>query len=283
MISEGALVLFTLASELACGLALAAALLDVFGRGPEAAAVGRKLALAAFPVAVAAMAASLFHLGRPLSAWRAVLNWKTSPLSAEILFFAPFLGASFLYAIVWFLRRTILRRTLGVLTAGLGVAAVVASSLVYLIPGREPWNSGWVPLSFFGSALILGGLTAVSFGGLDGKDRSRRLALLGGAIGGLTLALSAGWMLLRVSGSGLDAYGTAQLRAARALVMADSGLWLALIIVLSGILPIAFAVLGRRSSRYDAGFGKGVLLAALAGLAVGRVLMFAVGTRIPLF
>jgi anaerobic dimethyl sulfoxide reductase subunit C len=283
MIPEGSLVLFTLASELACGLALAAALLDLFGRTPEAPAAARKLAILAFPVALAAMAASLFHLGRPFSAWRAILNWRTSPLSAEILFFALFLGASFLCAVLWLTRRSQARRIIGALTAALGIAAVTASSMVYLVPGRAPWNSGWVPLSFLGSTLVLGAMTAISFGGLAEKGLSRRLMLSGGAVGGLAVALSAAWMFLRMSGSGLDAYGTAQLRAARSLILADSGLWLALFALLAGILPIAFSILGRRSAKYDAGFGKGALLAAIAGLTIGRVLMFAAGTRIPLF
>ncbi len=281
-IPEGPLVVFTMASELACGLALAAACLDlVSGSSGEAGA--RRLGISVFPVAFLGMAASLFHLGRPLSAWRAVLNWRTSPLSAEILFFGLFLGASFLYSVLWWAGRKKGRRLLGAGTALLGLGAVISSSLVYLIPGRAPWNSGWIPLSFLGTAVVLGGAAAPAFGKLDGNIRKRRIFLSAGAAGGAAILLSAAWMLAGFSGQAPDAYRTAQLEAAGLLVLSDSAVWLGLYVVLAGILPIGFAILRWRSSRPASGFATTVFLSALAGATIGRVLMFVVGTRIPVF
>jgi anaerobic dimethyl sulfoxide reductase subunit C (anchor subunit) len=282
LIPEGPLVVFTLASELACGLALAAACLDLISRGPGEAGA-RRLGISVFPVAVLGMAASLFHLGRPLSAWRAILNWRTSPLSAEILSFGLFLGASFLYSILWWARRTAGRRFLGVVTGFLGLGAVISSSLVYLIPGRAPWNSGWVLLSFLGSTFVLGGMAAHVFGKLGEDIRASRIVLSAGAVGGAAILVSTAWMLARFSGRVPDAYGTSQLEAAGRLVLSDSAVWLGLYVGLAGILPVAFAILRRRSSRPAARIGRMAFWSVLAGAAVGRVLMFAVGIRIPLF
>jgi anaerobic dimethyl sulfoxide reductase subunit C (anchor subunit) len=282
LIPEGPLVVFTMASELACGLALAAACLDlVSGSAGEAGA--RRLGIAVFPLAVLGMAASLFHLGRPLSAWRAILNWRASPLSAEILFFSLFLGASFLYSVLWWTGRKKGCRLLSAGMALLGLSAVISSSFVYLIPGRAPWNSGWIPLSFLGTAFVLGGVAAPAFGKLNGNIRTRRIFLAAGATGGAAIILSAAWMLARLSGQAPDAYGTAQLEAAGRLIFSDSAVWLGLYVILAGILPIVFAILRWRSSRPAAGIAKAIFAAVLAGAVVGRVLMFAVGTRIPAF
>ncbi len=282
MIPECPLVLFTLASQLACGLALAAACLDLVSRRPgESGAKG--LAISVFPLAVLGMAASLFHLGRPFAAWRAVLNWRTSPLSAEILFFGLFLGASFLYSGLWWTGRKKGRLLLGAATAFLGLGTVISSSLIYLIPGREPWNSGWVPLSFLGTAFGLGGAAASAFGRLGGNIRMRRIFLSAGAVGGAAILLSAAWMFARFSGQAPDAHGASQLEAAGHLLSSDLAALFGLYIVLAGILPIALAVLRWRSPDPANRIVKAAFWAVLAGAAVGRVLMFAVGTRIPVF
>ena len=90
-------------------------------------------------------------------------------------------------------------------------------------------------------------------------------------------------MFVRFSGQVPDAYGTAQLEAAERLIVSDSAVWLGLYVILAGVLPIVFAILRWRSSRPAAGLAKAIFAAVLAGAAVGRVLMFAVGTRIPRF
>src|SRR4029434_3286429 len=50
----------------------------------------------------AGLAASVFHLGRPLGAWRFFLGLRTSWMSREILAFGLFAGAAFLAtALCW--------------------------------------------------------------------------------------------------------------------------------------------------------------------------------------
>ena len=52
------------------------------------------------PLAAATLAVSTFHLGRPLRAWRAVLNLRRSRLSREIAAFGAFLGAT-AFTLMW--------------------------------------------------------------------------------------------------------------------------------------------------------------------------------------
>src|SRR5262249_46131240 len=57
-------------------------------------------AWSALGIGILAMAASIFHLGRPQYAFRAVLGLKTSWLSREILTFGIFAVLAFTYAVV---------------------------------------------------------------------------------------------------------------------------------------------------------------------------------------
>lgn len=282
MIAEWPLVVFTAASQLACGLALAAAFLDLKS-GSQGADEGRAVGMLIFPVAALGLAGSLFHLGRPLAAWRAVLHWRSSPLSVEILFCGLFLAAGLVASGLWALRRKGGRPIAGTAAAVLGLGAVVSSSLIYLLPGRSPWNGPWVPVSFLGSALVLGGLAAAAFGS-SGRERSPRTAsLFAAAAGGLAVIASAVLMAVQFSGPQADPYTGAQLAAARRMMGSEQAVGLFAFVILSGLLPAALAVLKRRASRPFPHAARIVFWAALAGVIAGRAWMFAVGTRIPLF
>lgn len=280
MIAEWPLVVFTVASELACGLALAAAFLDLRPRD-AAGEPGRSSGMLIFPVVLLGMAASVFHLGRPFAAWRAVLNWPSSPLSAEIMLYGLFLGAALVTSGLWMFRRRRGRRAVGTLTAALGLAAVVASSLVYLLPGRAPWDSIWVPLSFVGSAFVLGGTAA--FAGPRGEAFPRRAFLAASGAGGLAVIISAALMIVRFSGAAPDAYASAQLAAARDVALSGPFALLGVQVLFAGLLPAVTAGLKWRSTRPNSFGSRALFWAALAGVVAGRVLMFAAGTEIPVF
>lgn len=280
MIAEWPLVVFTVASELACGLALAAAFLDLRPRD-AAGEAGRPSGMLVFPVAVLGMAASVFHLGRPLAAWRAVLNWRSSPLSAEIILYGLFLGAALVTSGLWMFRRRRGRRAVGALTAALGLAAVVASSLVYLLPGRAPWDPIWVPLSFLGSAIVLGGTAA--FAGPGSEALPRRAFLAASGAGGLAVLVSAALMIARFSGAAPDTYASAQLAAARDVALSGPFALLGVQVLFAGFLPAVAAGLKWGSTRTSSFGSRALFWAALAGVVAGRVLMFAAGTKIPVF
>jgi anaerobic dimethyl sulfoxide reductase subunit C len=152
---EWSLGIFTVAVQVACGLSLAVTLC---GRGPAAANTGVHLISAAvFPVAALGLAASLFHLGRPIVAYRALLNLGRSPLSLEVLLSLVFALAALLsgYSRT---RSAGSRSAATIVTSVAGVAALVSSFAVYLIPSQPAWNSGWLPVSFVAPVLMIGAL-----------------------------------------------------------------------------------------------------------------------------
>ena len=81
---EWPLILFTLATQLACGLTLAATVFETKAR-PADAVLMRPLAMAIFPVVAMGILLSMAHLGRPLMAWRAAVNLGQSRLSLEVI------------------------------------------------------------------------------------------------------------------------------------------------------------------------------------------------------
>jgi DMSO reductase anchor subunit len=139
------LVLLLVLSQLAVGAMLAS---GVAGVSPWP-------ALAA---AIAAMACAPAHLGRPAHAWRAFRNWRTSWLSREIIFFTGFLSAAGLFCI-W--RSPVVLWT----TAAMGVAGVVSSARIYMLPSRPVWNTRFTLVDFLLTAAVLGPLVTMAISG----------------------------------------------------------------------------------------------------------------------
>ncbi len=112
-----------------------------------------------------ALGASIFHLGRPLYAFRALLGLKTSWLSREILAFGVFAFLAFVYAVQikyapagFFVREDILAGA--VLAAGL--FAVFASVMVYRDTHRVLWDTPMTTFKFFMTAVLLGTVTVMA-------------------------------------------------------------------------------------------------------------------------
>ncbi|MBI1870323.1 MAG: dimethyl sulfoxide reductase anchor subunit [Chlamydiae bacterium] len=112
-----------------------------------------------------AMLAALFHLGRPLYAYKALRMWRRSWLSREVLFFSLFSVMGNIYAglalashFLKFQLSNIFYFGLGGTVALLGLAGVYASAKIYLVPARPAWNTIRTPLRFFLTGFILGPL-----------------------------------------------------------------------------------------------------------------------------
>ncbi|MBI3314715.1 MAG: dimethyl sulfoxide reductase anchor subunit [Candidatus Omnitrophica bacterium] len=125
--------------------------------------------LAGLAFGLLALGASIFHLGRPLYAFRALLGLKTSWLSREILAFGVFAFLAFVYAVQikyapagFFMREDILA---GAVLAS-GSFAVFASVMVYRDTHRVLWDTPMTTFKFFMTAVLLGTVTvmAVSLG-----------------------------------------------------------------------------------------------------------------------
>jgi formate dehydrogenase iron-sulfur subunit len=110
---------------------------------------GFSLSILGFALLIAGLTASIFHLGRPLGAWRAFLGLRRSWMSREIAAFALFMlsaGATLLY-------RT---PTLAITTAWLGLLSVFCSAMIYIDTRRSSWAPSLTFPRFFGATFLLG-------------------------------------------------------------------------------------------------------------------------------
>jgi formate dehydrogenase iron-sulfur subunit len=109
---------------------------------------------------------SIFHLGRPAYAWRALKMWRRSWLSREVLLFGLFflfIGACTATSWTQRLDLTHSARTvssLGWIAAVFGILGTLASAYIYLVPARPSWNMAHTPLDFLLSAAWMGAVLA---------------------------------------------------------------------------------------------------------------------------
>ncbi len=282
--NEWPLAVFTVAVQLSCGLALGAAFADARGRRMG---IMRLAGIAVFPVAVFGLLASSFHLGRPVLALNALRNLGSSRLSAEVLLTLLFTATALAYSNTWRKDRTHHSAALGWVTGAIGLAAVVSSSWIYMLPSRPVWNSGWLPASFVGSTLLLGGLACALLAG--GGDRRLLRSFIVAAIAGSIITLAAAmWMLLALGRPAADQYTSVALQSALGR-LASPWYWgrLQLSLVLTAIVPIAVAVRLWQEREQSAGsrrFASALAFTAvIAGVLIGRMLVYSLGASIPNF
>ncbi len=160
------LVLFTIMAQWAVGIALILVIADLFlvkysPDGHQGLRIGGMLVL---PLCALAVIFSIFHLGQPFFAYKALGNLETSWLSREILA-TIFLGVSALaYSYVWWRnpQNESARKGLGVLTVIIGLVTIIVSAKVYTLPAHETWNNWQTAASFLLSAVFLGSLTILT-------------------------------------------------------------------------------------------------------------------------
>jgi len=121
--------------------------------------------------AVVAMGGAHFHLSKPFHSFLAVLNFKTSWLSREIVFSILFFMStmSVLYLTYFQTRRRRLISILGWMAIIFGFILIYCMARIYLIPTQVAWNSTTVIFSFYTTALMLGGMAISTLMVLDLK------------------------------------------------------------------------------------------------------------------
>jgi sulfite dehydrogenase (quinone) subunit SoeC len=95
-------IFFTTMAGAAQGLVVVLALAELTGLSVSDAFVGRSL-FVALVLLVGGLISSFFHLGQPQRAWRAVLMWRTSWMSREVIILPGFIG---LVGLWWFMEIT---------------------------------------------------------------------------------------------------------------------------------------------------------------------------------
>jgi len=164
------LVFMLVLTQMSVGAFAVEQLLDWLPAGPGQTAMDQALPvhlLGAFFLGVLGLVASLFHLGRPFYAFRAIIGLRTSWLSREILCFGVFAGLAFMYtALPWFSKSALTHwglgvsesqyRLLGWSVVASGFAGVWCSVMVYDSTQRPLWHWSRTAFRFLTTAILLG-------------------------------------------------------------------------------------------------------------------------------
>ena len=118
-------VIFTTIAGAAQGLVVTLALAVLAGVSPSAGFVSNALIVAELMLLIG-LGASFAHLGRPERAWRAVLMWRTSWLSREVIVLPAFIGV---VALWWLALRMTSDSALALLL--LPIAAIVLAAFLW--------------------------------------------------------------------------------------------------------------------------------------------------------
>lgn len=130
----------------------------------------------------AGMAASVFHLGQPLKAWRFFLGLKTSWLSREILAFSLFAPVPIivcaLAVLPTFPFKDVIFQVMAYLLILSGITAVFTSVMIYHDTHRALWHFPRGAMRFFGSVISFAALAQT----VVRPESTIAIALLGSAI-----------------------------------------------------------------------------------------------------
>ncbi|MET0342287.1 MAG: DmsC/YnfH family molybdoenzyme membrane anchor subunit [Polyangiales bacterium] len=154
------LVYFLTVSQASVGMAVAA-LVAMLAGGSTLSGI---LSSAAALIGHAALAGTLFHLGRPIHAFKALRAWRRSWLSREVVAFSAYAGICIVPAVQYgaslVLDQPLLPDWLNLAalvgTALCGLAGVYTSVRIYRIPARPAWDSDRTTQGFFLTSVVLG-------------------------------------------------------------------------------------------------------------------------------
>jgi formate dehydrogenase iron-sulfur subunit len=193
--SHPPLVLMLTLTQLAVGAFVVAGAAEHLSAAP----IGDPLlqALYACVVTLLALGASVFHLGRPLLAYRAVLNLRTSWLSREALVFGLFVQLAIVYGALvaaplipdfpgkaWVVSMAPLIRGIAV---GAGLLGVFCSVMVYVATRREQWSFAQTGLKFFSTTFLLGCASVLAVSTWGHSEATGRPSLLQSVIVAMAL------------------------------------------------------------------------------------------------
>jgi anaerobic dimethyl sulfoxide reductase subunit C (anchor subunit) len=163
-VRDWALISFTILAQMSVGSFIVLGFVYFFAArkagNEEADRLSDRALLAIGPVMVLGLVASLFHLGTPLIAFRAVTNLGSSWLSREIFFGVLFTIVGGAFALMQWrkISTSTMRNVIAWIAAILGLALVFSMSNVYLLPTQPAWSTLVTPITFFTTTLLLGSL-----------------------------------------------------------------------------------------------------------------------------
>ncbi len=286
---ERSLIVFTILSQMAAGVFWTFGAVYAWSARQAGLEAARALALPGWISVGVAMAfallASLFHLGTPTMAWRALGNLRRSWLSREILCATGFTGASILYAGLQWLNRgaPAARDAIGIIAGLAGLALVYAMGSAYRLRTVPAWTTWVTSASFFVTPLLLGAAAASTVLVLESGQRGEwsgtalhGIAVWAVALLGIELVLVALWL------SQLTGSQAARRSAARITSKYGTALQVRVALAVAAILimgAMAFQpcanCLPPRALSLIAAFGL-----VLASEVLGRLLFYAARVRL---
>lgn len=156
-------ILFTTLSGAGYGLWFWSALSVWWSPGGHGGLAGHAFAMAlGFVLVTAGLLSSTLHLGKPLRAWRAFSQWRSSWLSREgvlaLACYVPFV-LMLVGALTGLQAVKVVAPALLLGLALLSLATVACTAMIYASLKPIPaWSNGWVPAVYLGFALHTGGL-----------------------------------------------------------------------------------------------------------------------------
>lgn len=147
------LVVFTFLSQMSIGAFATLFILDVY-KGKISKRSANISSIVILAISVVAVIVSIFHLGHPFAAYRALLNFGESWLTREIIFFPAFMVLFMIYAFVG--KTKAQKQVLGWITLVLGVSTIFSTAMIYKVPAVPAWNNGTTIAAFFITAFLLG-------------------------------------------------------------------------------------------------------------------------------
>jgi formate dehydrogenase iron-sulfur subunit len=156
------LIIMLLFSQLAVGMFVTVAVMATVSVNASSSPFAPLAATIGFVALNVGLGASVFHLGRPLGAWRFFLGLRTSWMSREILAFAIFAAVASLATVLCWIAPASAYAQAGLKSAALvGLAAVFTSVMIYADTRRAWWTLPSTAARFYGATIVLG-VTAVA-------------------------------------------------------------------------------------------------------------------------
>lgn len=264
---EFPLVLFTVLGQWAIGLAIMLTLVEYLIPTTLNEANLKQFRIggtAIFPLAALGLFFSVWHLGQPFSAFKAIMNLGVSMLSLEILFFGIVAVLALIYSYMWWKTpNNASRKIVGAVLSLVGIVAIVVSSKVYSLPARLAWNSWQTTAAFLLTAVLLG---AVSVAFLLSKSEDK---------GGQQAKKLLGWTIIAsvvvvvlVLASFAKTYGTSPEQSTAVAATFASSFFI--VRLLLGILvPVALA--GLFIANFKSKSSGSIAVVALVGVFIGEV------------
>ncbi|MEL1133657.1 DmsC/YnfH family molybdoenzyme membrane anchor subunit [Desulfitobacterium sp. THU1] len=157
-----ALTVFSIFIQAAVGVMLFVAI----GRIVNKEGVFKNAIIAAAGLGIIGMLASLLHLGRPLSAVNALLQFSTSWLSREIWFTAIFLGLTLAATVILYVKPQAASAITGLSVAAalVGIIDVFSMAKIYSYASVPVWESATTTVEFYTAAISMGAMIFLVLG-----------------------------------------------------------------------------------------------------------------------